>query len=104
VLPELADPLVVTGYDEGGLPSTTVPAKEKITFGQLLNHSSGLDYFLDGVSISQSAPVVFEATALIYGSTGLMKAYSHSYKDEDVSAFFKILKVRNAICSFLIIY
>ncbi|KAJ7826318.1 beta-lactamase/transpeptidase-like protein [Mycena leptocephala] len=74
VLPELADPLVVTGYDEAGLPSTTVPAKEKITFGQLLNHSSGLDYFLDGVSIS------------------LMKAYSHSYKDEDVSAFFKILK------------
>ncbi|KAJ7866173.1 beta-lactamase/transpeptidase-like protein [Mycena leptocephala] len=36
VLPELADPVVVTGYDEAGRPAT------------LLNHSSGLDYSLDG--------------------------------------------------------
>jgi CubicO group peptidase (beta-lactamase class C family) len=48
VLPELADPVVVTGYDEAGRPATVTPAKSKITFGQLLNHSSGLDYSLDG--------------------------------------------------------
>ncbi|KAJ6578099.1 beta-lactamase/transpeptidase-like protein [Mycena capillaripes] len=76
VLPELADPVVVTGRDETGRPTGTTPAKGKITFGQLLNHSSGLDYFHDGTS----------------PPTGLPVAYSHSYKDEDVSAFFKLLK------------
>ncbi|KAJ6578097.1 beta-lactamase [Mycena capillaripes] len=76
VLPELADPVVVTGRDEAGRPTTTTPAKEKITFGQLLNHSSGLDYFHDGTTPASGMPI----------------AYSYSYKDEDVSAFFKILK------------
>ncbi|KAF8177054.1 beta-lactamase/transpeptidase-like protein [Mycena galopus ATCC 62051] len=76
VLPELGNPVVVTSHDEAGRPATTVPAKEKIRFGQLLNHSSGLDYMLDGTTPASGMPV----------------AYSHSYKDEDVSAFFKILK------------
>ncbi|KAJ7147528.1 beta-lactamase/transpeptidase-like protein [Mycena crocata] len=76
VLSELANPVVVTQWDEAGKPLTTVPAKSKITFGQLLNHTSGLDYAVDGpISPSESAV-----------------AYSHSYKGEDVSAFFKILK------------
>ncbi|KAJ7239366.1 beta-lactamase/transpeptidase-like protein [Mycena haematopus] len=76
VLPELANPVVVTSHDEAGRPATTAPAKEKIRFGQLLNHSSGLDYMLDGTIPASGMPV----------------AYSHSYKDQDVSAFFKILK------------
>ncbi|KAJ6578095.1 beta-lactamase/transpeptidase-like protein [Mycena capillaripes] len=67
VLRELADPVVVTGRDEAGHPTGTTPAKGKII---------GLDYFHDGTS----------------PPTGLPVAYSHSYKDEDVSAFFKILK------------
>ncbi|KAJ7018818.1 beta-lactamase/transpeptidase-like protein [Mycena alexandri] len=76
ILPELAAPVVVTQHDDAGRPSATVPAKGKITFGQLLNHSSGLDYNLDGTTPASGMPV----------------AYSHSYKDEDVSAFFNILK------------
>jgi len=49
--------------------------------GQLLNHSSGLDYGVDG-------------TTPMSGATRAMPvAYSHSYKEgEDVTTFFKILK------------
>lgn len=50
MLPELANPVVVTSHDSAGHPATTVAAKGKITFGQLLNHSSGLDYSLDGTA------------------------------------------------------
>ncbi|KAJ7261704.1 beta-lactamase/transpeptidase-like protein [Mycena haematopus] len=71
VLPELADPVVVRAGDIGH----PTPAQNKITFGQLLNHSSGLNYLLN-----KSVP------------NEMSKSYSHSYKDEDVSAFFKILK------------
>ncbi|KAJ6507858.1 beta-lactamase/transpeptidase-like protein [Mycena vitilis] len=77
VLPELANPVVVTAYDEEGKVRTTTPAKGKITFGQLLNHSSGLGYSADS-----AVPAV-----------GLPPAYTHRYKDgEDVSTFFKIIK------------
>ncbi|KAF7335429.1 hypothetical protein MVEN_02195900 [Mycena venus] len=76
VLPELANPVVVTSHDAAGHPAATAPAKEKIRFGHLLNHSSGLNYMLDGTTPASGMPV----------------AYSHSYKDQDVSAFFKILK------------
>ncbi|KAF7357690.1 hypothetical protein MVEN_00814700 [Mycena venus] len=77
VLPELADPVLVTGYDETGSVRTTTPAKGKMTFGQLLNHSSGLDYWVDGTTPSNDLP----------------RAYTYRYKDgEDVSTFFKILK------------
>ncbi|KAF8141098.1 beta-lactamase [Mycena galopus ATCC 62051] len=75
ILPELAKPVVVIAQDDAGHPTTTAPAQNKITFGQLLNHSSGLSYSLD-----TSLP--FE----------MAKSYSHSYKDEGVSAFFNILK------------
>ncbi|KAJ7505422.1 beta-lactamase/transpeptidase-like protein [Mycena galericulata] len=76
VLPELANPVIVIGYDDAGNPTSTTSAKSKVTFGQLLNHSSGLAY-----------------TPATSGTT-MPLAYSHSYKsDEDgVSTFFKILK------------
>ncbi|KAF7336862.1 hypothetical protein MVEN_02122500 [Mycena venus] len=77
VLPELANPVVVTAHDETGRATTTVPAKGKITLGQLLNHTSGLNYFMDGIPPSDV----------------VSPAYRHDYKDdEDVSTFFKILK------------
>ncbi|KAF7336874.1 hypothetical protein MVEN_02123700 [Mycena venus] len=57
------------------------PPRRKITFGQLLNHSSGLDYFVDG-------------TTPMTGPARIMPvAYSHHYKDgEGVSKFFEIVK------------
>jgi len=81
VLPELADPVVVTAHDEAGRPVTTVPATNKITLGHLLNHTSGLDQWVDG-TIPMSGVM-----------RGMPVAHSHSYKDgEDVSTYFKILK------------
>ncbi|KAJ7809167.1 beta-lactamase/transpeptidase-like protein [Mycena leptocephala] len=77
VLPELADPVVVGGCDDVGRPTTATPAQRKITFGQLLNHSSGLDYSLDETPLPAYT---------------LARAYSHSYENEDVSVFFNILK------------
>ncbi|KAJ7511439.1 beta-lactamase/transpeptidase-like protein [Mycena galericulata] len=79
ILPELANPVVVTGYDAAGKVASTTPAKSKITFGQLLNHTSGLEYSLDGTDLA----------------SGLSVAYSHRYKSDDedgVATFFKILK------------
>ncbi|KAJ7745676.1 beta-lactamase/transpeptidase-like protein [Mycena metata] len=76
VLPELANPVVVVDHDEAGRPRTTVPAKAKITMGQLLNHSSGLDYWIDRAAAEDD----------------LSPPYTHSYKDEDASVFFKILQ------------
>ncbi|KAJ7047147.1 beta-lactamase [Mycena alexandri] len=73
--PELANPVVV-GTDEDGHPQTR-PATAKITLGHLLNHSSGLSYYND--------PALTDAN-------GVAVPYSHNYKDEDVSTFFKILK------------
>ncbi|KAK7065095.1 beta-lactamase/transpeptidase-like protein [Favolaschia claudopus] len=48
ILPGLANPVIVTSHDDRGYPATTTPAKGKILFGQLLNHSSGLDMGVDG--------------------------------------------------------
>ncbi|KAF8209652.1 beta-lactamase/transpeptidase-like protein [Mycena galopus ATCC 62051] len=81
LLPELAHPVVVTAHDEAGVPLTTAPAKGKILFGQLLNHTSGLDYSVDG-------------TAIATGPTrGMPVAYLHGYKEgEGISKFFEILK------------
>ncbi|KAJ7134446.1 beta-lactamase/transpeptidase-like protein [Mycena epipterygia] len=74
ILPELANPVIVTGYDDAGKPLTT-PAKSKITFGQLLNHSSGLDYSVDRTIPANYMPL----------------PYSHRYQPgEDVSTFFKL--------------
>ncbi|KAF7325943.1 hypothetical protein MKEN_00445200 [Mycena kentingensis (nom. inval.)] len=81
ILPELANPVIVTKRD----PVTrkilaTIPAKSAITFGQLLNHTSGIDYSLD-------------STAPLSGPLpGLSGAYTHNYGAEDVSKFFKILQ------------
>jgi CubicO group peptidase (beta-lactamase class C family) len=81
VLPELANPVVVTEHGGDGKPSATTPAKSKITFGQLLNHSSGLDYYVDGtISTDTLMPI----------------CYTTIYKDNrgGVSEFFKLNKVR----------
>ncbi|KAJ6619485.1 beta-lactamase/transpeptidase-like protein [Mycena sp. CBHHK59/15] len=75
VLPELANPVIITEYDSAGKPLTTTPAKSKITFGQLLNHSSGLDYGADPTKVTAG---------------GLPTSYCHVYKDGDISAFFEI--------------
>ncbi|KAJ7204747.1 beta-lactamase/transpeptidase-like protein [Mycena pura] len=79
VLPELANPVVVTGYDDAGKPATSTPATAQITLGQLLNHTSGLSYALNGMITTGP-------------SAGLPLACMHNYKGKDVSAFFKILK------------
>ncbi|KAJ7288424.1 beta-lactamase/transpeptidase-like protein [Mycena rebaudengoi] len=78
ILPELANPVVATEYGADGKPSATTPAKSKITFGQLLNHSSGLDYSLS------SHPL----------DSGLCFSYTTIYKDNrgGVSEFFKLNK------------
>ncbi|KAJ7812332.1 beta-lactamase [Mycena leptocephala] len=81
VLPELANPVVVTESDQTGQVQTTTPAQGKITFGQLLNHSSGLDYWVTGTPAPGELPSV----------------YTHNYKDGDVSTFFKILKARGSL-------
>ncbi|KAJ7629725.1 beta-lactamase/transpeptidase-like protein [Mycena polygramma] len=77
VLPELANAVVITARDDKGRPTSTVPAKEKILFGHLLNHSSGLDYNYDWTTPPGGMPL----------------AYSHSYgAGEDVSTFLNFLK------------
>ncbi|KAF8147909.1 beta-lactamase/transpeptidase-like protein [Mycena galopus ATCC 62051] len=73
IIPELANPVVLTGSDEGGQPLTT-PAKNKILFGHLLNHTSGLD----SVNASRSR------------ANGISDVYAVS--DKDVATFFKVLK------------
>ncbi|KAJ6512870.1 beta-lactamase/transpeptidase-like protein [Mycena sanguinolenta] len=81
VLPELANPVIVTAHDEAGHPTASTPAKGKILFGQLLNHSSGLDYSVDG-------------TAPMTGPTlGMPVACSYTYKEgEGVQKFLEIMK------------
>ncbi|KAK7033409.1 beta-lactamase/transpeptidase-like protein [Favolaschia claudopus] len=81
IIPELANPVIVTAHDEVGHIKTTVPAKGKITLSQLLNHTSGLDYALDG-TFPKTGP-----------GFGMPIAYSHHYKEgEGVSKFFEIIK------------
>ncbi|KAJ6557357.1 beta-lactamase/transpeptidase-like protein [Mycena vulgaris] len=73
ILPELAHPVIVTARDSDGKPTATKPATNPITFGQLLNHTSGMEYNLDG------APYTL--------------ATKHGYgKDEDSSTFFTLHK------------
>lgn len=43
LLPELASPQVITGFDDSGVPQTR-PAKRPITMRHLLTHTSGLGY------------------------------------------------------------
>ncbi|KAJ7695988.1 beta-lactamase/transpeptidase-like protein [Mycena rosella] len=76
ILPELANPVIVTARDADGKPTATTPAKNPITLGQLLNHTSGMEYNLEG------AP---------FGS--FPRATTHAYgKDEDSSTFFRLNK------------
>ncbi|KAJ6584872.1 beta-lactamase/transpeptidase-like protein [Mycena capillaripes] len=71
ILPALSNPVIVTARDTDGKPTATTPAKNPITLGQLLNHTSGLDY---------------NQIAGSYGS----RPYG---KDEDSSTWFKLMKV-----------
>ncbi|KAJ7758526.1 beta-lactamase/transpeptidase-like protein [Mycena maculata] len=76
ILPELADPVIVTARDSEGKPAATAPANIPITFGQLLNHTSGMEYHLEGAD-GYRFPVPSR----------------HSYgKDEDSSTFFSLNK------------
>jgi CubicO group peptidase (beta-lactamase class C family) len=95
ILPELANPVVVTDYDGAGWVCATTPAKGGITLGQLLNHSSVLDYWADrktpsnGASSKKLETGNSDQTSLL----DLPLAYTHRYKDgEGVSTFFKLLK------------
>ncbi|KAJ6631566.1 beta-lactamase/transpeptidase-like protein [Mycena sp. CBHHK59/15] len=76
VLPELADPVILTGRDAAGKPATTAPAQNAITLGHLLNHTSGMEYNLE-CAPSRTFPA---AIARGYG------------KDEDSATFFEVLK------------
>ncbi|KAJ7733322.1 beta-lactamase [Mycena metata] len=73
IIPELKNPVVL------GIDGQTTPAKNKITLGHLLNHSSGLHYYGDPA---------------LSNPNGMSVPYSYRYKeDEDaVSTFFKFLK------------
>ncbi|KAJ6631569.1 beta-lactamase/transpeptidase-like protein [Mycena sp. CBHHK59/15] len=73
VLPELADPVILTGRDAAGKPATTAPARNAITLGHLLNHTSGMEYHLEG-TLSGSAT-----------DRGYVKG-------EDSATFFEVLK------------
>ncbi|KAF7354275.1 hypothetical protein MVEN_01115600 [Mycena venus] len=74
ILPELANPVVITGKDEANGNLLTAPAKNKITFGHLLNHTSGLN----GAALPRSR------------SNGIADYYSLS--DKDVAAVFDALR------------
>jgi hypothetical protein len=77
ILPELANPVIVTARDAEGKPTATTPAKNPITLGQLLNHTSGMEYNLDGTPFGTST-----------------KSTTHAFtKDEDSATFFRLNKV-----------
>ncbi|KAJ7288458.1 beta-lactamase/transpeptidase-like protein [Mycena rebaudengoi] len=75
-LPELANPLIVTSRTADGKIATTAKAHNPITFGQLLNHTAGLDYTLDPAPVG-SLPAA------------ILRSYD---KNEDSSAFFKTMQ------------
>ncbi|KAJ7018822.1 beta-lactamase/transpeptidase-like protein [Mycena alexandri] len=72
ILPGLGNPVIVTGHDEEGNP-ITIPAQGKITFGQLLNHTSGLD-----------------SSAAKKTAHDMSEVYSHC--GADLATYFNVLK------------
>ncbi|KAJ7171795.1 beta-lactamase/transpeptidase-like protein [Mycena crocata] len=76
ILPELVDPVIVTARDADGKATETTPAKTPITLAHLLNHTSGMEYNIEGAKFG-----AFPAATL--------HAYS---KDEDSATFFKLNK------------
>ncbi|KAJ7043996.1 beta-lactamase/transpeptidase-like protein [Mycena alexandri] len=74
ILPEVANPVVVTVVGEDRKPTTTTPATTPLTLGHLLNHTSGMEYNLDG----QTLGTFPNSTAHAYG------------EDEDSSTFFRL--------------
>jgi CubicO group peptidase (beta-lactamase class C family) len=67
----------VTSRTADGKIATTAKAHNPITFGQLLNHTAGLDYTLDPAPVG-SLPAA------------ILRSYD---KNEDSSAFFKTMQV-----------
>jgi CubicO group peptidase (beta-lactamase class C family) len=49
-IPEFKHPVVLDKFNDADTTYTTVPAKREITFGDLLTHTSGLDYIDIGSS------------------------------------------------------
>ncbi|KAF7325954.1 hypothetical protein MKEN_00446300 [Mycena kentingensis (nom. inval.)] len=80
ILPGLAHPVVITEQDNTTRKIlATTPAQNPITFGQLLNHTSGLDYSVD-TGAAVSGPLV-----------GLSTVYTHKYAGQSASVFLKML-------------
>ncbi|KAJ7784703.1 beta-lactamase/transpeptidase-like protein [Mycena metata] len=77
ILPEAANPVIVTAVGEDRKPTATTPATTPLTIGHLLNHTSGMEYNLDG----QTPGTLSDATAHAYG------------EDEDSSTFFRLNQV-----------
>ncbi|KAJ7153078.1 beta-lactamase/transpeptidase-like protein [Mycena crocata] len=77
ILPELAQPVIVTARDADGKATETTPAKIPITLAHLLNHTSGMEYNLELGTMYGAFPT---ATRHAYG------------KDEDSATFFKLNK------------
>ena len=98
VLPELANPVIVTAHDEAGRPAASTPAKGKILFGQLLNHSSGLDYSVDGTAPTTGptlgTSLYFLICIPVNAGAGMPVACSYTYKEgEGAAKFLEIMKV-----------
>ncbi|KAJ7066208.1 beta-lactamase [Mycena amicta] len=86
ILPELATPVLVTSYDPTTQkPTASTPATTSITINHLLNHSSGLDYFIT-------------MRAQFTGPRALLSdlyAYEYALKEkkgEELKAFFREAK------------
>jgi CubicO group peptidase (beta-lactamase class C family) len=66
ILPDLANPVVLTGFDQAGAPVTR-PAEKKITLGQLLTHTSGFSYDFANADLARFLAVTKKPSA----ATGL---------------------------------
>jgi len=66
ILPDLANPVVLTGFDGDGAPITR-PTEKKITLGQLLTHTSGFSYDFASAELARYLAVTGKPSA----ATGL---------------------------------
>jgi len=66
ILPDLANPVVLQGFDGDGAPVTR-PAEKKITLGQLLTHTSGFSYDFANADLARFLAVTGRPSA----ATGL---------------------------------
>ncbi|KAF7291130.1 hypothetical protein MIND_01256200 [Mycena indigotica] len=80
VLFELRNPVLVLAHDESGKIASTAPVRGNITMGQLLNHTSGLDYSIDGKQ---------DTTAPWFG---VHATFTHNYTGDGIQKFFELIK------------